>query len=171
MKTKRVTVTPYNPHWPDDFEAIRRELAAGLGELIVDIHHVGSTSVPGLSSKPIIDIDVEIKDYSVFPEAVARLQMLGYAHEGDLGIPQREAFCYAGKAHLRKHHLYVCPADSEELRRHITFRDHLRRNPEDAAAYGAVKEKAARLYPDSIDDYMKFKSEIICKLYRKCALM
>lgn len=170
MKTKKVIVTPYDPQWAGAFEAIRQELADVLGELALRIEHVGSTSVPGLSAKPIIDLDIVISDYTVFPEVVSRLAEAGYLHEGDLGISGREAFCYEGKIHLQKHHLYVCPADSWELNRHITFRDYLRSHPKDAKAYSQVKEKAARLYPDSIEDYIAYKSDCIAQIYRKCGL-
>jgi len=161
---------PYDPHWAASFEAIRKELSEALGELALRIEHVGSTSVPGLSAKPIIDIDVVISGYDVFPETVNRLRQAGYLHEGDLGIPGREAFCYEEKQHLQKHHLYVCSADSAELHRHITFRNYLREHPEAAAAYAAVKEEAARLYPDSIENYMQFKTKIIEELYEGCGL-
>lgn len=170
MKTKRVIVESYDPQWSKDFEAIRQELSQALGDLALAIHHVGSTAVPDLSAKPIIDIDVEIVSYAVFPRVVARLAEAGYSHEGDLGISKREAFCYEGKSHLRKHHLYVCPSDSEELHRHITFRNYLRSHPEAVKAYSAVKKEAARLFPDSIDDYMAHKSACIEQLYLLCGL-
>lgn len=170
MKTKKVTVQPYDPQWKEDFEAIRLEMASVLEAFALRIEHVGSTSVPGLSAKPIIDLDVVISDYDVFPEVVRRLEKAGYLHEGNLGIPEREAFCYKEKPHLREHHLYVCPAASKELHRHITFRNYLRSHPEAVKAYGAVKEEAARLYPDSIEDYMQYKSRCIAMLYQKCGL-
>lgn len=170
MKTKRVLVTAYDPQWPEDFEGIRLELQAVLEKIALAIEHVGSTAVPGMSAKPIIDIDVVIRDYSVFPEVVSRLEAVGYRYEGDLGIPGREAFCYEGKNHLQKHHLYVCPSDSRELHRHITFRNFLRTHPEEAAAYSAVKEKAARLNPNGIEDYIRFKSPCIEGIYQKCGL-
>lgn len=170
MKTKRVTVRSYDPQWALDFQKICRELEEALGEYALRIAHVGSTSVSGLSAKPIIDIDVVMESYGVFPEVRRRLAVAGYLHEGDLGIPGREAFCYEGKSHLRKHHLYVCPADSRELYRHLTFRDYLRSHPEEAGRYGAVKEEAARLFPDSIEQYMAYKAEIIGQIYVKCGL-
>lgn len=170
MKMKRVIVESYDPQWPGDFEHIRQELSQALGDLALAIHHIGSTSVPDLFAKPIIDIDVEIVSYAVFPRVVARLAEVGYSHEGDLGISKREAFCYEGKSHLRKHHLYVCPSDSEELHRQITFRNYLRSHPEAVKAYGAIKEEAARLFPDSIDDYMVHKSVCIEQLYLLCGL-
>lgn len=124
-----VVVTPYNKTWKSSFEEIKAEIENVIGDLIIGIEHVGSTSVEGLSAKPCIDIDVIIKDYSVFNDVVNKLATIGYIHKGDLGIKDREAFKYADKPHLQKHHLYVCPQHSEELHRHITFRDFLRENP------------------------------------------
>ena len=170
MKTSRVTVLPYDKAWKSAFEAIKAEVEAALGELAVAVEHVGSTAVEGMLAKPCIDLDVVIADYGVFPRVVARLADVGYVHEGNLGIEGREAFDYVAKPHLCKHHLYVCPMDSPELRRHVVFRDYLRTHPEAAAAYSAVKEEAARLYPDDIDGYVAHKAGIIAELYRACGL-
>lgn len=170
MKTKRVMVLPYDARWKSDFAQIKQEIDAAIGDLIVGIEHVGSTSVEGLSAKPCIDIDVIIRDYSVFDAVVARLGAIGYTHEGNLGIAEREAFKYVDKPHLQTHHLYVCPQDSRELHRHITFRDYLRRTPDAARRYGAVKEKAALLFPDDIEKYIAYKSPCIQELYRLCGL-
>ena len=170
MKTKRVVVLSYDPAWQEDFKAITTELEPALHGLIRKIHHVGSTSVEGCSAKPCIDIDIEITDYSVLPAVVRKLAELGYVHEGDLGIKDREAFCYSDKPHLRTHHLYVCPQDSEELRRHIAFRDFLRNNPDAVKQYSAVKEQAAMLFPGDIDRYMQYKSSCVEKLYALCGL-
>ena len=161
---------PYDKGWKADFEKIKTELEAVLGDLALSIEHVGSTSVEGLSAKPIIDIDVVIKDYSVFDDVSDKLASIGYFHEGDLGIKEREAFGYRDKPHLHKHHLYVCPAYSAELKRHTTFRDFLRANPDAAREYGLVKEKAAQLFPDDIDKYIEYKSPCIERLYEKCGL-
>ena len=170
MNTKRVVVLPYDPKWKSDFENIRREIESAIGDLIVGIEHVGSTSVEGLSAKPCIDIDVVIKDYSVFDEVIEKLGAIGYIYEGNLGIENREAFKYLDKPHLKTHHLYVCPQQSEELYRHITFRDFLRRTPEAVKRYSAVKEKAAQLFPNDIEKYIAYKSPCIEELYRICGL-
>lgn len=171
MKTARVTVKPYDEKWQADFEAIMREIKASLGDLAIGIEHVGSTSVVGLSAKPCIDIDVVIEDYSVFDAVKNALCGIGYIHEGDLGIKDREAFTYSGKTHLEKHHLYVCPKDSLELKRHIVFRDFLRSDPRARQKYREVKEEAARLFPDDIDGYMAYKSPCIETLYKECGLV
>lgn len=170
MQTKRVVVLPYDAAWKTAFEEIKTEIEAEIGDLILGIEHIGSTSVEGLSAKPCIDIDVIIKDYSVFDEIIRKLGGIGYIHEGNLGIKDREAFKYSDKPHLMVHHLYVCSQYSEELRRHITFRDFLRSNPEAVRKYSLVKEKAAELFPDEIDKYIAYKNPCIEELYSMCGL-
>ena len=170
MRTARVIVAPYDVAWKSAFEDIKIEIESALGDLIIGIEHVGSTSVEGMSAKPCIDIDVIIKDYSVFDAVVSKLASIGYIHEGDLGIKDREAFKYTDKPHLMSHHLYVCPQNSEELRRHITFRDFLRSNAEAARKYSSVKETAAELFPNDIDKYIEYKSPCIEELYKQCGL-
>ena len=170
MKTKNVIVLPYDRTWKSAFEEIKQEIEDVLGDLILGVEHVGSTSVEGLSAKPIIDIDVVIKDYSVFAAVVQELETIGYFHEGDLGIQDREAFQYANKLHLQKHHLYVCPQYSKELLHHVAFRDYLRNNPDAVQKYSLVKETAATLFPDDIEKYMEYKAPCIEELYARCGL-
>ena len=170
MRTRKVVVLPYDVIWQSAFDKIKGEIEVAIGDLILGIEHVGSTSVEGMFAKPCIDIDVIIKDYSVFAAVVDGLKTIGYIHEGDLGIKGREAFKYADKPHLMTHHLYVCPSDSDELCRHITFRDYLRGNPEAVKRYSQVKEKAAELFPNDIEGYIQYKSSCIEELYRECGL-
>ena len=170
MKTAKVIVVPYDTVWESDFKKIKEEINDAIGDLIVGIEHVGSTAVKGMSAKPCIDIDVIIKDLTVFDDITKRLYAIGYIHEGNLGIIDREAFRYSNKPHLLTHHLYVCPQYSAELRRHITFRDFLRENPEAVKKYSAVKEQAALLFPDNIDKYIQYKAPCIEELYELCGL-
>ena len=170
MRTKKVVVLPYDRAWKSAFEDIKAEIECAIGDLIIGIEHVGSTSVEGMSAKPCIDIDVVIRDYAVFDAVVSKLAAIGYAHEGDLGIKDREAFKYSDKPHLLTHHLYVCPQNSGELHRHMTFRDFLRCHPEAVEKYSRVKETAAKLFPDDIDQYIAYKSPCIEELYTLCGL-
>ena len=111
-----------------------------------------------------------IEDNTVLKDAVAALERAGYEHEGNLGIPGREAFRYEGKEHLRTHHLYVCPKDSPELKRHIAFRDHLRSHPEAVKEYSRIKEEGAKLYPYDIDSYIEYKSPLINRIYKELGI-
>lgn len=170
MNKKHVVVMPYDVKWKQAFTNIKSELEAVLGDLALRIEHVGSTSVEGLSAKPVIDIDVVIKDTSILEPVISALAKIGYRHEGDLGIPGREAFKYEGKEHLMKHHLYVCVEDSSELKRHLAFRDYLRSHPEAADEYSRVKVEGALLYPYDIDKYIEHKSPFIENIYAKINL-
>ena len=163
-------IEKWNPKWKDEFEKIVASLGKDIIYNSIKIEHVGSTSVEGLSAKPIIDLDIVIENDKF--EIIKRLlKDKGYEQEGNLGIEGREAFSYSGKEELMTHHLYVCPKDSKELFKHITFRDFLKNNPALASEYSKVKEQAAVLYPDDIDKYMEFKSEIIEKIYKRCGLL
>ena len=170
MHRRHIIVQPYDEMWKQDFISISNEIRDALGELALRIEHVGSTSVPGLSAKPVIDIDVVIRDHSVLDEVISRLAKIGYQHEGNLGIAGREAFGYEGKEHLKEHHLYVCPEDSPELKRHTAFRDYLRSHPEAVREYSRIKEEAASFYPYDIDQYIGHKSPVIEKIYKEIGL-
>lgn len=171
MPPKDVIVLPYDPQWKADFEAIRQPLADALGDLALTIQHVGSTAVEGLCAKPIIDIDVLLCRADAFAAAAARLAAIGYRHVGDQGVRDREVFKYADKPHLRKHHLYLCPPQSAEYRRHIAFRDYLRTHPAAALEYGSVKLEGARRFPHDMEGYIAFKAPVVHKIYRACGLL
>ncbi|SFB39434.1 GrpB domain, predicted nucleotidyltransferase, UPF0157 family [Acetitomaculum ruminis DSM 5522] len=166
MRTKYVKVLPYDTKWKNDFIKIKNEIKGTLGSLAVSIEHVGSTAVEGLAAKPIIDIDIVVREVDV-DNVIKILEDIGYFHEGNLGIEGREAFSYEKKEHLRTHHLYLCPENSEELRRHIAFRDYLINHKEDMIKYSKIKIEAARLFPHDIDKYIEFKTPIINQIYEQ----
>ncbi len=154
-----VLIVDYDPQWPDLFEELRAPVVAALGELAVSVEHVGSTAVPGLAAKPIIDMDVVVPSAADIPEAIRRLAILGYVHRGDLGIPGREAF--TSPSEKPRHHLYVCALDSEELHRHRAFRDHLLTHPDDARAYADLKKSAARRFAEDRAAYNEAKTPFV----------
>lgn len=170
MKTRKIVVVPFDKTWKILFEQIKKEIQNAIGDMIIGIEHIGSTAVDGMSAKPCIDIDVVIKDYSTFDAIVEKMKSIGYIHEGDLGIKDREAFDYTDKPHLYPHHLYICPQYSEELRRHITFRDFLRNNPDAVKKYSKIKEEAAELFLNDIEKYIEYKTPCIEELYKICGL-
>ncbi len=170
MKTNQVFVSPWQPEWQERFEELRATLQPQLEELAVAIEHIGSTSVAGLAAKPILDVDVIIPTSQSFQKVKTRLEQIGYFHRGDLGVKGRESFGYQDKPDLMRHHLYVLAQDSEELMRHLGFRDWLRSHPEDAAEYSRVKRAAAERFPENIDAYIEAKSDFILQVYQKAGL-
>ena len=160
-KKHPIVVAPYNPDWPAAFLQIKEYLMPHIGDLVTDIHHVGSTSVPGLSAKPIIDFNIEIASMELFPEIKTRLAKLGYKHEGDYGITGREVFKRETPDKFMAYHMYVCPSDSAELTRQLKLRDYLRVNPAAASEYGALKTALAEKYQNDIDAYIDGKTAFI----------
>lgn len=138
-----------------------------LGELIVGIEHVGSTAIGNIAAKPILDIDLVINDYSVFPEVIKKLESLGYRHNGDQGVPQREAFkrvdenvpWYRNGSSWMNHHLYVCPEDSLELSRHVAFRDFLNQHEEERMKYEEIKKEIESRSNGDRKTYAKIKEQ------------
>jgi GrpB-like predicted nucleotidyltransferase (UPF0157 family) len=157
-----VIIVDYDPAWPVHFEMLHAVVASALGDLALTVEHVGSTAVPGLAAKPIIDMDVVIPSRSDVPTAVDRLSRLGYKHRGDLGIAGREAFSHPPG--LPPHHLDVCARDSEELMHHILFRDYLRAHPDEARAYAQLKRRAASVFREDRDAYTEAKSVFVEEL-------
>ena len=160
MRSKPIEVVDYDPSWPALFAEIAARVdSAFSGGSLTRIEHVGSTAVPGLPAKPIIDLDVVIPSRTALPDAIVRLATLGYTHQGDLGIPSREAF--RSPADPPPHNLYVCAEDSPELHRHLAFRDYLRAHPIGAKCYGELKRDLAARLASDIDGYVNDKAEFV----------
>ncbi|PFJ99142.1 hypothetical protein CN957_14775 [Bacillus cereus] len=149
---QRITIEEYNIKWESEFYKLQSLINNVIKELVLSIEHVGSTSVKGLAAKPILDIDIVIEDYGIFPEVVKMLGKIGYYHQAEWSFKGREAF---GRKDAfvpwdrestvwMEHHLYVCDKNSEELRRHVAFRNYLREHTEVAIKYGSLKEELAR---------------------------
>ncbi|HOZ39113.1 MAG TPA: GrpB family protein [Anaerolineaceae bacterium] len=168
--TKKVEVVPYDPAWQAHFDKLQQYLLGTLTGQNVRVEHVGSTSVPGLAAKPILDIDIVLQNGTDFGQVKVALESRGYYHIGDLGISGREVFKYENKPQFMSHHLYVLSEDSEELKRHLTFRDWLRSHPEDRELYANTKLMAAQKFPDDIGAYIDAKSDIIFDIYHRCGL-
>jgi GrpB-like predicted nucleotidyltransferase (UPF0157 family) len=143
LGARLVVVEEYTPLWETKFLIIKKIIAASLTRAKA-IEHIGSTSIPGMCAKPIIDIDIEIEGYSFFNITKSELEIIGYVYVGNQGVPNREVFKRNGKLSNSeldkiKHHLYVCPSKSEEMRRHILFRNFLRRNDDLRDEYRKIK--------------------------------
>lgn len=172
MAAKPVIIEDYNHNWPSMFDELAWILKQHLGNLIMDIEHVGSTSVPGLAAKPIIDLDIVIRSWSLLPEIIDKLSELGYYHEGNLGIENREAF---GRKDDKvpynqdnqpkpEHHLYVCNQESDAFIKHTLFRDILRQHPHLVDEYAELKKKLAIIYRDNRQAYTEGKTQFVNKV-------
>jgi len=153
-----VIILAYDPDWPGRFQSLRKRIADVLGDMAAAIEHVGSTAVPDLAAKPIIDIDVLLESETMLAAAIECLARLGYVHRGNLGVPEREAFRAADDP---PHHLYVCPPCSVEFRKHVAFRDYLRAHPKDAKIYGELKIVLAERFREDRSAYNSAKSEFV----------
>lgn len=133
----------------------------------IAIEHVGSTAVPGLVAKPVIDVDIVVGDEHVLPEVIDRLGSLGYVHEGNHGGPGREAFRTSASG--LAHHLYAVVIGSRPYCDHVLLRDYLRRHPDEARAYGAFETAAAVRFRHDRDGYAAAKRPVIEALLRRAA--
>lgn len=158
-----VIVVDHDPQWASLFETLRSGILPAVAEVAIAVEHVGSTAVPGLPAKPVIDMDLVVLEADV-GDAIERLATLGYVHRGDLGIPNREAF-YA-PAGSPRHHLYLCPTTSLALRNHLAIRDCLLTDPLKRDEYGELKRRLAEEHPDDIDAYIAGKTGFLLAILR-----
>jgi GrpB-like predicted nucleotidyltransferase (UPF0157 family) len=150
---------PYDPRWPVIFAALSEAADAALAGVRHVTEHVGSTAIPGLDAKPIIDIDVVVPDGTGVRPAVEALARAGWQPEGDLGIEGREAF--APPEDLPYHHLYVVVAGSRAYRDHVDLRDFLRSHPGHAARYAQLKHDLEDLLATDRLAYTRGKAAMI----------
>src|SRR5260370_1907909 len=161
---RRIEVADYDPCWPKTFERLHSRIWTALRDVALSVEHVGSTSVPGLAAKPIIDISIVVSERSNVQTGISRLATMGYVHRGDLGIEGRETF--ANPDGLPMHNLYLCPRDSVALANHLAIRNYLRSHPEAAREYGELKKRLAERFPHDIDGYIYRKTTLLLTILR-----
>lgn len=165
---RRVLVVDYNPAWPSMFEVEAARIAEALGGNLVAIHHIGSTSVPGLKAKPVIDMLPVVKDIALVDERTPNMVALGYEAMGEFGLPGRRYFRKGDP--VRTYHVHVYALGSvQEIERHVAVRDYLRTHPEVARQYGELKAQLAAEFPDDREAYMDGKDAFV-KAMEKDAL-
>lgn len=162
----KVEVVSYNPSWPRKFEEESKQIAIALGENIVTIHHMGSTSIPNIYAKPVIDILVEVKDIAKLDEQSLAMETLGYEVMGEFGIPGRRYFRKENQG-IRTHNVHTFEVNSPEIIRHLAFRDYMITHPEAAQKYGELKRQLAKHYPDDINGYMDGKDSFVKEMEKK----
>ncbi|WP_239004703.1 GrpB family protein [Paenibacillus tepidiphilus] len=162
-----VVVAAYDPAWTSEFQRIQERMLEIAGDLIIAAEHVGSTSVPGLPAKPIIDIDLVMESYDLLPQIIERLGQYGYEHEGNQGIEGREAFRSTREDGFMKYHLYVCPKDGKGYLEHIAFRNYLREHSAACQAYGELKQALAVQYREDREAYGAAKTAFVHEILGK----
>lgn len=153
-----VTLARAHNAWAAAFERERAEIAAALGEHALGIEHVGSTSIPNVPAKPILDILVGIQDFDEVRACVALMTRLGYAYRGENGIPRRHYFV---KGDPRTHHVHMVEVQSKTWKGTLRFRDLLRTQPHVASEYARAKERLARTYADDREGYQREKDKVV----------
>ena len=164
LRRGEVVVVPYDPRWPTLFEEASAQLTAALGSAILAVHHVGSTAVPGLCAKPILDVLVSVPNFEDATQLVERLLALGYEFRPEEEIPDRHYFRRPPGGELRTHHLSLAEPGSRHHRVTLAFRDALRRDPELAAAYARLKLTLAQRFPDDRPAYIEGKTQFVMQV-------
>ena len=166
---KKVEVVPHDPRWRDAFEEEAMHIAAALGANAAAIHHIGSTSIPNIYAKPVIDMLVEIRDITRLEQQGPAMESLGYEVMGEFGIPGRQYFRKDNAEGIRTHQIHAFQAGSAEGERHLAFRDYMIAHPEEALEYSELKRKLAEEHPQDIDGYMDGKDGFIREMDRRAA--
>ncbi|HYP26748.1 MAG TPA: GrpB family protein [Blastocatellia bacterium] len=165
----KVEVVPHDPQWRDAFAAEAKHVAVALGENVVAIHHIGSTAIPNIYAKPVIDLLVEVRDIAEVDGQSSAMESLGYEVMGEYGIPGRRYFRKDNQDGLRTHNIHAFEASSAQVERHLAFRDYMIAHPGDAQRYSELKRQLAEEHPQSPDGYMDGKDGFIKEMDRRAA--
>ena len=160
LESGTVRVEPYSPVWAECFRAEAERIRTFLAPLLLRVEHLGSTAIPGLASKPIIDIAGGYPVRANVQSYIEALVRAGYVHRGEQGIPGREFFRMGNP---RQYHLHLAVGDGRFWREHLAFRDYLRTHPAARDAYGALKEMLAARYPRDREAYIAGKGPFVAE--------
>ena len=163
QEQRDVELVPHDPKWSKLADDEANRILEGLTIQIIGIYHIGSTSVPGIKAKPIIDFVLEVENLEEVIESISEFEALGYLSKGEFGIPGRQFFTRDTHGE-RSHHLHVFQTGHPDIERHTVFRDYLRANPEAAREYEQLKEKLAKRFPKQSGNYTAAKSDFILSM-------
>lgn len=160
-------VVPYNRIWVADFQDASKELSSAFVGLVVRIHHIGSTSIPGIFAKPIIDILVEVSDIERVDSKNETMEEIGYESMGEYGISARRYFRRINEHNIRTHHVHVFETQNDNVNRHLAFRDYLIAHPHKAQEYSELKKELVatagsnwELYVNGKDSFVKATEQL-----------
>jgi GrpB-like predicted nucleotidyltransferase (UPF0157 family) len=154
MDNREINVKPYNKKWKEKFKNEKTNLEKIFNDILVEIYHIGSTAIPNIKAKPVIDIMVVVEDINKADNYNDKMKTLGYEPKGEFGIKNRRFFQKGGNN--RTHHVYIFQQGDKEIKRHINFRDYMRSHPEEAQKYS-----------QDINKYNKGKNDFIAEIDSK----
>lgn len=160
---REVELVPHNPEWSQLADEEAKQILEQLSIPVIGIYHIGSTSIPGIKAKPILDFVMEVADLDEVIQLAEALEELGYISKGEYGIPGRQFFTKDTNGE-RSHHLHVFQKGHPDIERHLVFRDFLRANPEAAHEYEIIKEKLAKRFPRESGSYTEAKTDFILSM-------
>jgi GrpB-like predicted nucleotidyltransferase (UPF0157 family) len=149
---------PYNPIWKKLFEEEQEQIQFAIGNYILDIQHIGSTSIPGIIAKPILDTGIAVNNFEAATVCIKPLEKMGYIYNGESGIPRRHWFA---KGEPTTHHIHILEIDSQNWKNHLIFRDYLRQNPKIAKQYTDLKIRLLKQFNGERDAYQNGKKPFI----------
>jgi GrpB-like predicted nucleotidyltransferase (UPF0157 family) len=158
LEKDTVRLLPYTPEWKRLFEEEKYRLQAVVGPYVLDIQHVGSTSIPGMPAKPILDIAIAVRNFEEARVCIQPIEQLGYEYKAEFGTPRRHYFT---KGEPRTHHIHMNELCSQDWNNQIAFRDYLIQHPEIAREYAQVKQVLAQRYPKDRMAYLNGKAPFI----------
>ena len=163
-----VKVVPHNPEWKKMYEQEKEVLKAILGGLLLEVYHIGSTSIPDICAKPVIDVLPVVKDITKVDNLNEQFEAQGYEGKGEFGLPGRRYFVKGEPQ--RTHHIHIYETGNPEVIRHLAFRDYMRTHPQEARAYSDLKEKLAHQFANDRDAYIDGKDSFVKERERRALL-
>ena len=163
----KVEVVPYNPQWKQEFNSESQKIQKILADNVVIIHHIGSTAIPNIYAKPVIDFLIEVKNINLISQQTLAMEKLGYEAMGEFGLVGRRYFRKENPSGIRTHHVHIYQTNSPEIKRHLAFRDYMLAHTQDAEQYSQLKQELARKYPNDIESYMDGKDEFVKRMEKK----
>jgi GrpB-like predicted nucleotidyltransferase (UPF0157 family) len=164
-----IVLAAHSAQWAPAFESEASAILEALSDLSIELHHIGSTAIPNIVAKPVIDVLGIVPTLEELDACTPRLSVLGYESLGEFGIPGRRYFRKDAADGVRTHQLHAFAVGSPEIQRHLDFRDYLRAFPADAAAYAALKRDLARRCGSDTTAYSDGKTEFIRDVERRAA--
>lgn len=166
--TDSLVIAEYSDEWPHWYSLIYSYLWPAVREWSTAIEHVGSTSVAGLAARPIIDVDIFVKDDELHDYQIKIVESLGYSYHGERGFYGRHALSQNNS--LPSHNLYLCIRGHSATENHLFFRDYLRDNPEKVAEYSRIKKDLVAAHKHDVQTYLRNKTEFISECLHKAAM-